>query len=64
MKQWIQILWQAMQIRGKGYRRHSLKHTGKGGDRRNDKLRDTAEGRVPFNPPEGKLLRAARLGRL
>ena len=47
---------------GKGYRRHSLRHTGEGKDRRNDKLRDTPDGLIPFDPPEGKLVRKARLG--
>jgi hypothetical protein len=34
---WISKLWQAMAKTGKGYRRPSLRHTGKGDDRREDK---------------------------
>jgi hypothetical protein len=33
------VLWRAMSITSKGYRRHSLKHTGRGNDRRADKLK-------------------------
>lgn len=35
---WNQILWNAMMKTGKGYRMYSLKNTGKGQDRRADKL--------------------------
>lgn len=62
MKLWLAVLWNAMGKTGKGYRRHSLRHTGEGKDRRNDKLRDTPDGLIPFDPPEGKLVRKARLG--
>jgi hypothetical protein len=62
MKLWIELLWTAMQKTGKGYHRPSLKHTGKGVDRRNDKLKETNDGFVPFTTPEGKLTRKARLG--
>jgi hypothetical protein len=34
---WVSMLWQAMAKTGKGYRRHSLRRTGKGDDRREDK---------------------------
>ena len=64
MKLWIQLLWTVMQTTGKGYRRHNLDRTGKRSDRRNDKLRDTNDGYVPYNPPESKLQRRARLGTL
>lgn len=42
-ERWIAMLWRAMAATGKGYRRHSLRHTGrqqKDGtwDRRADKL--------------------------
>lgn len=36
--QWIAMLTRAMALSGRGYRRHSLKHTGVGEDRRKDKL--------------------------
>lgn len=35
---WVSMLWHAMSVTGKGYRRHSLRNTGKGDDRRKDKL--------------------------
>lgn len=41
---WRQVLWQAMTKTGHGYRKHSLKHTGKGKDRRNDKLEGLTAG--------------------
>ena len=62
MKLWIELLWTAMQKTGKGYHRQSLKRTGKGVDRRNDKLKETLDGFAPFNTPEGKLARKARIG--
>jgi hypothetical protein len=37
-EQWISMLWHAMAATGNGYRRHSLRHTGRGNDRRKDKL--------------------------
>lgn len=37
-KLWIALLWSAMSKAGKGYRRHSLRHSGRGDDRRKDKL--------------------------
>jgi len=64
MELWLTILWDTMGKTGNGYRRHSLHHTGVDGDRRNDKLRDTPEGRIAFNPPESKMVRNARLGRI
>jgi hypothetical protein len=39
-KAWCSILWRAMTSTGKGYRLHSMKHTGVAGDRRADKLSD------------------------
>lgn len=38
---WVATLWAAMGKTGRGYRRHSLRHTGKGDDRRKDKLGTT-----------------------
>ena len=35
---WNQMQWNVMTRTGKGYRMHSLKHTGKDGDRRADKI--------------------------
>lgn len=35
---WVSLLEQAMQRSGRGYRRPSLRHTGRGQDRRPDKL--------------------------
>jgi hypothetical protein len=35
---WVAMLWQAMLTARRGYRRRSLRHTGKGTDRRADKL--------------------------
>lgn len=40
-EQWVQMLWIAMARTGKGYRRPSLRHSGKGTDRRKDKLTTT-----------------------
>lgn len=37
-KEWASMLWQIMNITGKGYKHHSLRNTGKGEDRRQDKL--------------------------
>ena len=38
---WISVLWKAMANTGKGYRRHSLRNTGRGEDRRKDKFGTT-----------------------
>lgn len=38
-------LWQAMGTTGNGYRKHSLRNTGRGDDRRKDKL-ETRETRL------------------
>lgn len=35
---WLQLLWIAMSKTGRGYRRPSMRHSGKGNDRRKDKL--------------------------
>jgi len=62
-------MWEAMFKTENGYRRHSLGNTGKGTDRRNDKVQELGFDSVtnklilaPFNPPERKIERAARLG--
>ena len=66
---WTAILWAAMQKTGKGFRHHSLKNTGEGLDRRNDKLGEARvlgdDGKhttiyLPLN--ECKCERAMRLG--
>jgi hypothetical protein len=45
---WSEMLWRAMSTTGKGYRRHSLKHTGVDKDRRPDKLdKDGESSKVP-----------------
>lgn len=54
-----ELLWHVMSKTGNGYRRDSLRNTGKGTDRRADKLGDTCE--VIF---ETKLQRKARLGQI
>lgn len=67
MKLWIEILWAAMHKTGHGYKRHSLRRTGKGLDRRNDKLGEStdADGKVVFvESHENKMQRRARLGTL
>ncbi len=38
---WISVIWKAMTATGRGYRRHSLRHTGRGEDRRKDKAGTT-----------------------
>lgn len=43
-KNLVSVLWHAMNLTGKGYRRHSLRHTGRGDDRRRDKLDCEASG--------------------
>jgi hypothetical protein len=67
----VAVLWRAMTKTGKGYHRRSLRHTGVGVDRRHDKLQEVvyedSDGTTRFEPverDEGKLQRAARLGRL
>ena len=50
---WIGLLWEVMTRTGRGYRRFSLRRTGVGDDRRDDKR----EG-------EPSLVRKARLGLL
>lgn len=37
-KNWAAMLWRVMVLTGRGYKRESLKRTGKGEDRRKDKL--------------------------
>ena len=38
---WIEVLWKAMAKTGNGYKRHSLRNTGRGDDRRKDKFGTT-----------------------
>jgi hypothetical protein len=70
---YVSLLWQVMGRTGKGYKRHSLRHTGQDDDRRNDKLRETTKSYVddkgvervktvfvPFYRDESKIERAAR----
>lgn len=35
---WVSVLWKAMAETGKGFHRHSLRHSGRGDDRRPDKI--------------------------
>jgi hypothetical protein len=35
---WSTMLWTAMQMSGNGYKKESMKHTGRGADRRGDKI--------------------------
>lgn len=71
---YISSMWDIMTKRGHGYKMHSLRHTGKGADRRADKLRAVPtietdeEGNekqvinyLEFDPPESKIERGARL---
>ena len=37
ISEWSTMLHQLMALRGKGYRKYSLGHTGRAGDRREDK---------------------------
>ena len=43
MALWIAMQRQVMAVTGRGYRRYSLRNTGKGEDRRKDKLADGGE---------------------
>lgn len=70
---YVSLLWKVMTTTGKGYKRHSLRHTGLGDDRRKDKLQETQveddEGNrkleyVERTWPESKLERKARLGQI
>ena len=63
-RKWSEMLWRRMTETGKGYKRDSLRNTGKGTDRRNDKLSE--DGKVIYSRynqlrPEGKLERKFRL---
>jgi len=49
VKNWIATLWNAMATTGRGYRRPSMRHTGKGTDRRLDKLPSDVRERVLEN---------------
>jgi hypothetical protein len=37
-QQWCALLWNVMARTGNGYRRHSLRHTGRGDDKRTKKV--------------------------
>ena len=41
LSNWVAHMWKVMAHTGNGYHRPSMKHTGEGTDRRNDKLRET-----------------------
>jgi len=56
---WMAILWTAMQKTGKGYRMHSLKHTGRGNDRHADHFDEWGN-----SISESKIQRRVRLGTL
>ena len=43
-KNWAAMLWRVMVLTGRGYKRESMGHTGKGNDRRKDKLEDARLG--------------------
>lgn len=65
---WVGMMWRIMGHTGEGYRRHSLKNSGKGLDRRNDKLREVASINEDGEPEivflerkEGKMQRKFRL---
>lgn len=45
---WVAFLWKAMSLSGKGFRHHSLRHTGKDGDRRADKIEGPLAGLPKF----------------
>lgn len=45
---WAALLWRVMTITGKGYRRHSMRNTGIGKDRRKDKLESARMGISPM----------------
>lgn len=65
---YVALLWHVMRLTTKGYRRHSLRHTGVDDDRRSDKLRaftviendKPVVKHEPYWPEETKLQRAAR----
>lgn len=45
---WVALLWRGMWKRGAGYMRNSLRHTGRGEDRRKDKLEGPLRGVSKF----------------
>lgn len=70
LAKYVALLWEIMSLTGKGYKQHSLRHTGEGDDRRKDKLKEvystnedgsTRIDHEPFMCPESKIQRAARL---
>ena len=74
-RQWSEWLWKTMSNTGHGYKRHSLRNSGKGKDRRADKLGpegrpmvyttthdDEIFGTYTKDRPERKLERKVRLG--
>lgn len=48
VEQHVAALWRAMQATGRGYRRHSLRNTGRGEDRRKDKIEAVELGISPM----------------
>lgn len=44
---WVPVITRAMMASGRGYRQHSLRNTGRGGDRRGDKVDAAANGVPP-----------------
>ena len=44
VRRWISMLWHVMSATGNGYKRHSLRRTGRGDDRREDKLNGAVAG--------------------
>ncbi len=63
-RQWSEWLWRTMSNTGKGYKRHSLRNSGKGKDRRADKLGPEGRPIMHGNRPERKLERKVRLGNM
>lgn len=43
---WVSVLWNAMTATGRGYKRQSLRHSGRGEDRRLDKI-ECAKAGIP-----------------
>ena len=73
LKSYAAMLWAIMGHTGKGYHRPSVKHTGVGDDRRNDKLKAVEATNEKGEPivvyverarPETKFQRACRLERV
>lgn len=48
---WLSLLWQAMSRTGRGYKRHSLRHTGRrNADGEWDRRKDKIDGELAFMP--------------